>query len=83
MLAALSEVKKEDQFEALAEALRRRFGKYVSLDELALYYKPTVATPLKSVSEGREKLAKTLEGASKVKGPRGRGSEGPVDSAGG
>ncbi|MGB9689992.1 flagellar motor protein MotB [Thermogutta sp.] len=72
MLAALSEVKKEDQFEALAEALRRRFGKYVSLDELALYYKPTVATPLKSVSEGREKLAKTLEGASKVKGPRGR-----------
>jgi chemotaxis protein MotB len=72
MLAALSEVKKEDEFEALAEALRRRFGKYVSLDELALYYKPTVATPLKSVSEGREKLAKTLEGASKVKGPRGR-----------
>lgn len=72
MLAALSEIKKEDQFEVLAEALRRRFGKFVSLDDLALYYKPTVATPLKSVSQGREKLAKTLQGASRVKGPSGR-----------
>lgn len=71
MLAALSEVKKQDQFEALAEALRKRFGKYLSLDDLALYYKPTAATPLKSVSQGREKLAKTLEGASRVKGQAG------------
>ncbi|MGQ9504040.1 MAG: OmpA/MotB family protein [Thermogutta sp.] len=72
MLAALSEVKKEDQFEALAEALRKRFGKYVSLEDIALYYKPTVATPLKSVSQGREKVTRTLEGASKTKGPKGR-----------
>ncbi|NMC21661.1 MAG: OmpA family protein [Thermogutta sp.] len=72
MLAAMSEVKKEDQFEALADALRKRFGKYVSLDEIAMYYKPTTATPLKSVSHGREKLARTLDGAGRVKGPAGR-----------
>jgi len=72
MLAALSEVKKKDEFEMLAEALRRRFGKFVALDEIALYYKPTVATPLKSVSQGREKVSRTLEGASKTKGPQGR-----------
>lgn len=72
MLAALSEVKKQDQFEALAEALRKRFGRYVSLDDIALYYKPTVATPLKSVSQGLEKASRALEGASKTKGPQGR-----------
>ena len=72
MLAALSEIKKQDQFEVLAEALRNRFGRYVSLDDIALYYKPTVATPLKSVSQGREKVSRTLEGASKTKGPQGR-----------
>jgi len=74
MLASMSEVKKEDQFEALAEALRKRFGKHIALDEIAMYYKPTAATPLKSVSQGREKLARTLDGASKVKGPEGRES---------
>lgn len=72
MLAALSEVKKKDEFEVLAEALRRRFGRYVSIEMLTLYAKPTVPTPLKSVSQGREKLAKTLEGASNVKGLQGR-----------
>ncbi|RMF87852.1 MAG: flagellar motor protein MotB [Planctomycetota bacterium] len=71
MLAAMSEVKKEDEFQAMAEAFRKRFGKYVALDDLAVYYKPTVATPLKSTSKGREKKAKTLKGASRTEGPAG------------
>lgn len=72
MLAAMSEIKKEDDFNAMAEAFRQRFGKHVSLDDLAIYSKPTVAKHTKAVSDTREKTTKNRKGASKTEGPLGK-----------
>lgn len=72
LLASLSEVKKDEKFEAIVESLRQRFG----YDLSALSLMPGHMPPLNSAMEraatmGRSRRADTLKGGARVRAPVG------------
>ncbi len=72
MLVSMSEVKQEEQFQALVESMRRRFGHDMTINSIS----PGNSTPrnsdLKNLAlMGRSKRAHTMEGGDKVRAPVG------------
>ncbi len=72
MLVSMSEIKKEEQFQALVESMRRRFGHEASMASLV----PGVSKPRNSQLEnlatmGRARRANTMRGGDKVQAPVG------------
>ena len=72
MLVSMSEIKEEQRYQAMAEALRQRFGHDTSSQSLMPgQSKPRNSQLAKLASLGRARRANTMNGGDKVKAPVG------------
>jgi len=72
MLVSLSEIKKDEQYQAMVESLRRQFGHDTSTASLSPgRHAPRTAELAKLASQGRSKRSNLMKGGDKVRAPEG------------